>query len=135
MGSDTIPCVGAVVHDRAHRLLLIRRGQEPGRGLWSLPGGRVDPGETDRQAVVREVAEETGLAVRPTRLLGRVHRPSGTGAVYEIADYLCELAGPASPRAGTDAIDARWVDARDYARLSLVAGLTEVLAEWDVLPR
>jgi len=135
VSSETIPCVGAVVHDRANRLLLIRRGQEPGRGLWSLPGGRVDPGETDQQAVVREVAEETGLAVRPTRLLGRVRRPSGSGPVYEIADYVCELAGPASLRAGTDAIDARWVDARDYARLSLVAGLTEVLAEWDVLPR
>ena len=58
-----MPCVGAVVTDRDARLLLIRRGHDPGAGLWSLPGGHVEPGETDEAAVVREVAEETGLDV------------------------------------------------------------------------
>ncbi|MBA2553039.1 MAG: NUDIX domain-containing protein, partial [Geodermatophilaceae bacterium] len=56
-----IPCVGAIVYDEAGRLLLIRRGQPPHAGSWSLPGGRIEAGETPRQAVVREAAEETGL--------------------------------------------------------------------------
>jgi 8-oxo-dGTP diphosphatase len=133
-GDNKIACVGAVIHDRRGRLLLIRRGQEPGRGLWSLPGGRVEPGETDHQAVVREVAEETGLRVRPGRLVGRVERSASAGAVYAIADYVCELAGPDQLAPGTDADDARWVDAADYAGLPVVFGLTEVLTDWDVLP-
>jgi 8-oxo-dGTP diphosphatase len=134
VGKEPVPCVGAVVYDREGRLLLIRRGQPPGQGLWSLPGGRVEPGESDHQAVVREVAEETGLRVRPGRLLGTVRRPAPSGATYLIADYACELIGPDRPRSGSDADDARWVDADDYAELPLVAGLTEALADWGVLP-
>ncbi|HEX4250214.1 MAG TPA: NUDIX domain-containing protein [Pseudonocardia sp.] len=130
-----IACVGAVIHDDRGRLLLIRRGQEPGRGLWSLPGGRVEPGETDHEAVVREVAEETGLRVRPGRLVGRVSRAAPSGAVYDIADYECELAGDDVLRPDTDADDARWVTAADYAGLPLVYGMTEVLTEWNQLPR
>jgi len=133
VSNNKIACVGAVVHDDRGRLLLIRRGQEPGRGLWSLPGGRVEPGETDHQAIVREVAEETGLRVRPGRLVGRVARPAPC-AIYDIADYLCEVDGPDEPTAGTDADDARWVNAADYARLPVVQELTEVLTEWGVLP-
>jgi 8-oxo-dGTP diphosphatase len=52
-----IPCVGAIIKDQSGRLLLIRRRNEPGAGLWSVPGGRIEPGETDQQAVVREVLE------------------------------------------------------------------------------
>lgn len=115
-------------------MLLIRRGQAPGLGLWSLPGGRVEPGESDHQAVIREVAEETGLRVRTGRLLGRVRVPAPNAAIFDIADYVCQLAGPAEPIAGSDADDARWVNAADYAELSVVAGLTGVLSEWDVLP-
>ncbi|MGI8799897.1 MAG: NUDIX hydrolase, partial [Pseudonocardia sp.] len=63
-----VACVGAIVRDAAGRLLLVQRVNEPGAGRWSLPGGRVEPGETDQDAVVREVAEETGLQVRTTRL-------------------------------------------------------------------
>lgn len=133
--SEQIPCVGAVVHDRHGRLLLIRRAQEPGLGLWSLPGGRVEPGETDEQAVIREVHEETGLRVRAGRLLGRVERPAGNGGVFAIADYLCEVVGPEEPRGDSDASDARWVDAVNYAALPLVPGLTEVLTDWQVLPK
>lgn len=129
-----VPCVGALVYDSRGRLLLIRRGQEPGRGLWSLPGGRVEPGETDHEALIREVAEETGLRVRPGRLVGRVTRTGPAGAVYEIADYTCAVDGPESPVASTDAEDARWCDAAEYAQLAVVAGLTEVLTEWDALP-
>jgi 8-oxo-dGTP diphosphatase len=134
VSDNKITCVGAVVHDHRGRLLLIRRGQEPGRGLWSLPGGRVEPGETDHQAIVREVAEETGLRVRPGRLVGRVERAAPSGAIFDIADYLCEVDGPDEPIADTDADDARWVNAADYARLPVVQELTEILTEWGVLP-
>ena len=67
-----IPCVGAVVTDGRGWLLLIKRGHEPGAGLWSLPGGRIEPGETDAEALVREMREETGLTVEPGRLIGQV---------------------------------------------------------------
>ena len=53
-----IPCVGAVVRDGAGRLLLIKRGHDPEAGKWSLPGGRIGPGETDAKALVRERREQ-----------------------------------------------------------------------------
>jgi 8-oxo-dGTP diphosphatase len=129
----TVACVGGLAYDDAGRLLLIRRANEPGRGLWSLPGGRVEPGEDDATALVREMAEETGLTVRPGPLVGRVRRSGPGGCVYDIADYRCERLG-GELRAGDDAADARWVDAADLAALPLVPGLLDVLAEWDALP-
>lgn len=135
MDDQFILCVGAVIHDGRGRLLLIRRGQDPGRGLWSLPGGRVEPGETDHQAVVREVAEEAGLCVRPVRLVGQVVLPAPPGPDYRVSDYLCEVLGADYPTAGTDAEDARWVDAADYPRLPVPPGLTDTLRAWDALPR
>ena len=78
MSGTVIPCVGAVIKDEQGRLLLIKRGHEPGAGLWSLPGGRIEPGETDAEALVREMREETGLEVEPGRLLGSVSGPAGT---------------------------------------------------------
>jgi 8-oxo-dGTP diphosphatase len=116
------------VLDPEGRLLLVKRVNEPGAGLWSLPGGRVEPGETDADAVVREVAEETGLQVRTTRLVGRVRR-----GPYLIADYACELVGGLA-RAGDDASDVRWVDAAAYAALPVVDGLTDALSSWGALP-
>jgi 8-oxo-dGTP diphosphatase len=74
-----IPCVGAVIKDDQGRLLLIKRGHEPGAGLWSLPGGRIEAGETDAEALVREMREETGLAVQVGPLVGRVRRPATGG--------------------------------------------------------
>jgi 8-oxo-dGTP diphosphatase len=131
--SPLVPCVGGLVFDDRGRLLLVRRANEPGRGLWSVPGGRVEPGEDDHAAVVREMAEETGLVVRPGRLVGVVER-----GPYRIADYLCTLDDPAEQRrlrAGDDADDARFVDAAAFAALPLVPLLAETLSGWDVLPR
>ena len=129
-----IRCVGAVVLDDAGRLLLIRRANEPGRGRWSVPGGRVEAGETDHQALIREVAEETGLAVEITRWLGDVHRPAPDGAVLDIHDYSCRVIG-GTLRAGDDAGDARWCDAETLASLPIVTGLVEALTHWHCLPR
>lgn len=127
-----IRCVGAVVTDPAGRLLLIRRGHEPGAGLWSLPGGRVEPGETDEQAVSREVAEETGLVVRPGSLVGAVRRAGAGGAVLDIYDYAATVTG-GDLAAGDDADDARWVTRAELAALPVTTGLVETLAGWGVL--
>lgn len=131
-----IPCVGAVVHDELRRLLLVRRGHAPGRGLWSIPGGRVEPGESDIAAVGREVAEETGLAVRVLHHVGTVHRPAPDGRTYEIRDYLAvPVPVPAMvPVAGDDAEVARWVTRADLDGLHLVPGLRAALEAWQVLP-
>src|SRR5947209_2773139 len=100
-----VACVGGLAYDDDGRILLIRRRNEPGSGLWSVPGGRVEPGETDAQAVTREMAEETGLVVEPGALVGRVRR-----GPYDIADYRCAVVG-GTLGAGDDATDARWCDA------------------------
>jgi 8-oxo-dGTP diphosphatase len=127
-----IPCVGAVIKDEHGRLLLIKRGHEPGAGLWSLPGGRVEPGETDAEALVREMREETGLAVEAGRLLGRVMRPTGDDNVLDIRDYAATVIG-GTLNAGDDAADARWVDPDDFGNLPVTEGLTEILTSWGIL--
>lgn len=128
-----IRCVGGVVHDGDGRLLLIRRANPPAAGLWSLPGGRVEPGESDADALARELREETGLDVVPGALAGTVTREP-----YEIHDYRCEPRG-GRLRAGDDAADARWVDAVEFAALerreALVSGLSAALRAWEALPR
>jgi 8-oxo-dGTP diphosphatase len=132
MSGRLIPCVGAVIKDERGRLLLIRRGHEPGAGLWSLPGGRVEPGETDAEALVREMREETGLAVRAGRLLGSVRRPAGNGDIFDIRDYAATvIGGTLGP--GDDAADVRWVDAGDLGSLPVTEGLAEILTNWGVL--
>jgi len=128
-----VPCVGAVIKDAAGRLLLIKRGHEPGAGLWSLPGGRIEPGETDQQAVAREVLEETGLQVACGRLVGTVELPGLGGAVVEVSDYLATVTG-GELAAGDDAADAAWVTAAELARLPLTQGLAEFLAARGVYP-
>jgi 8-oxo-dGTP diphosphatase len=128
-----VPCVGAVVHDSAGRLLLIRRGHEPGRGLWSVPGGRVEPGETLAAAVEREVREETGLAVRAGEPVGSVRIP-GPGVVFEVVDLACSLDPPEQqPRAGDDADEVAFADAATLAQLACTPGLLDTLRGWGVV--
>jgi ADP-ribose pyrophosphatase YjhB (NUDIX family) len=125
----SIACVGGLAYDEAGRLLLVQRANQPGRGLWSVPGGRVEPGEDDAAALVREMREETGLEVTPDALVGRVQR-----GPFAIADYRCVVVtGPL--RAGDDALDARFVDRATMATLPLVDGLLDALTEWNALPR
>ena len=127
-GSRHVPCVGGIAIDARGRLLLIKRGTNPGRGLWSLPGGHVEPGEDDAAALVREMAEETGLVVAAGPHVGTV-----VVGPYRIADYRCTVLG-GTLAAGDDAADARWVDAAGYAALPLVEGLRETLDDWGVGP-
>lgn len=133
VASRLIPCVGAVIKDRDGRLLLIRRGHDPGAGLWSLPGGRIEPGETHQQAVAREVLEETGLRVECRRLLGTAELPGLAGAVIHVSDYLAEVTG-GELAAGDDAADARWVAAADLDGLPLTKGLVDYLTTWGAYP-
>ena len=132
MSASVIPCVGAIVTDEQGRLLVIQRGHDPGAGLWSIPGGRIEPGETDAQALVREMLEETNMQVKVGKLIGRVQRPGLGGAVIDIRDYAATVTG-GTLRAGDDAADARWVTAAELARLEVTEGLIEALTEWGVL--
>jgi 8-oxo-dGTP diphosphatase len=131
-----VPCVGAVLTDGA-RLLLVQRGHDPGRGLWSIPGGRVEPGESDEQAVVRETLEETGLSVTCGPLLGSVQRLGPAGVIYDIRDYRA-FAGDGELAAGDDAADVRWVSFDEAEALhhggQLTSDLLATLKSWSVLP-
>jgi len=132
VSASVIPCVGAVATDGQGRLLMIKRGREPGAGLWSIPGGRIEPGETDADALVREMLEETSLTVEVGRLLGRVQRPFLDGAVIDIRDYAVTVTG-GTLRPGDDAAEARWVAAADLNSLAITEGLIAALTGWGVL--
>ena len=142
-------CVGAVVVED-DRLLLIKRGRGAGIGQWSVPGGRVEPGETLAQALEREVAEETSLAVTCGPFIGWVERISPdyhfvimdfwaqltvlethdeTGAGFDLS---VDLTGPGV--AGDDAAALAWVHKTDLHRYDLVDGLVSFLSEHGVLP-
>jgi 8-oxo-dGTP diphosphatase len=127
-----VNCVGAIILDDSGRILLIKRGHPPGEGLWSVPGGRLEPGESDAAGVRREVLEETGLRVEVGRLAGTVDRPGPGGVTYVIRDYLATVTGGV-PAAGDDAAEVRWCTAAELARLPLTEGLLETLTGWGVL--
>lgn len=129
--TEPVLAVGAVVKDRAGRLLLIRRGHPPGEGLWSLPGGRLEEGEALSEAVSREVREETGLAVRVSQLVGWVER-EGPSYHFVILDFEADLVGGDAPRAGDDAAEAAWFAPEELEGLPLVDGLAEFLRSHDV---
>lgn len=128
----SVPCAGGIVRDRAGRLLLVRRGQEPALGLWSLPGGRVDGDESWDVAAVREVLEETGIEAGSPEFIAIVERPSESGSMYVIADFA--FSGEGDPHAADDALDARWVAPGDVTGLETSPGLVEALREWGYLP-
>jgi ADP-ribose pyrophosphatase YjhB (NUDIX family) len=132
MSSRRIPCVGGIIRDEAGRLLLIQRGHDPEAGRWSLPGGRIEAGESDSQALIREMLEETGLTVEPGPLIGAVERPGPAGTVLDIRDYAATVTG-GTLRAGDDAADTRWVPLADVPHWPLTTGLAETLRSWGVL--
>lgn len=124
-------CVGAVAVD-VDRILMIRRGHGPAAGAWSVPGGRVEAGETLAEAVVRELREETGLDGVCESLVGWVER-IGPGYHYVILDFFVTIVGGDDPVAGDDAAEAAWVPLAGVAELSLVEGLAEFLHDHGIL--
>ncbi|MBZ5547289.1 MAG: NUDIX hydrolase [Acidobacteriia bacterium] len=122
--------VGAVIVEHG-RVLLIRRGQPPLLGEWSLPGGVLECGETLREATVREAREESGLVVETVDMLGVYERVirSDDGRVryhYVLIDFLCRpIAGEL--KAGSDASEARWFTTEDLPGANLSADTLEVI--------
>jgi 8-oxo-dGTP diphosphatase len=133
VNSGRIRAVGAVVLDGAGRLLLVLRARPPAAGTWSLPGGRVEAGESDQAALIREVAEETGLRVTVGDLVGTVERPGAAGTTYVINDYVCiPVGGQLAP--GDDAAEARWWRPVEVRALPTSPLLVETLEQWGLLP-
>lgn len=98
--ADVVLAASAVVVDADGRVLLVKRGEEPEKGRWSVPGGRVDPGETLAQAAVREAFEETGLQVQIIRELWVANVPTGDAASSRFTTFslprLVALSHPAT---------------------------------------
>ncbi|HEU5001882.1 MAG TPA: NUDIX hydrolase [Actinomycetota bacterium] len=134
MGGRPEVAVGAVAV-RGGSILLIRRGQPPSEGRWSLPGGRVEWGESLAGALAREVLEETGIEVAVGALAGVVERRYLPEFHYVILDYHVTAAGGA-PRPGGDVTDARWVPLAELelGAVSLADRLVEALRDFGVLP-
>jgi len=125
-------CVGAVVVDE-DRLLLIRRGTDPGRGRWSLPGGRVEAGEALVAAVVRELREESGLEGLCGPMLGWVER-MGVDHHFVIVNFRVDILDDASPAAGSDADEAVWTSFDQLETTDLADGLAAFLVDYEVVP-
>ena len=118
-----------MVNDDA--LLMIKRGKDPGRGLWSLPGGRVEYGEYLADALRREVSEETGLEVTIGDLVGFfevVGEPH-----YVILDFFARAEGELSPSPGDDVDEARWVPLKEVGSLECTPRFVETMKGWDIL--
>ncbi len=121
--------VGAVViHDRS--LLMVRRNQEPAKGLWSVPGGRVAKGEYLAAAVAREVAEETGLDITVGPLLGILEVVGDPH--YVILDFIGTVAAGSEPAAGDDVSEARWVPLDEVETLDCTPRFCETMRGWGV---
>jgi len=134
---------GVVIHEG--RALLIRRGTEPLKGQWSIPGGTLDLGETLAQGVARELREETGLEVRVLDLIeiferifpnpdgGNPH-PSRPQYHFVIADYLCDVIS-GTPAPSSDVTDVALVREEDLAAFHLSPTATRVVKKAFAMSR
>ncbi|WP_370327668.1 NUDIX hydrolase [Euzebya sp.] len=130
------PTIGiGVIVLRDGRLLVVQRGRPPGRGLWAVPGGRLEVGETIAEGVVRELAEETGLVGTPRGLCGIAER-IGPDHHIVIHDWWVDVEGDAEPVAGDDAVAVAFVSRPELLALPLVPLLEDFLREhgvWDLM--
>jgi 8-oxo-dGTP diphosphatase len=122
--------VSALVVDQ-DELLLVRRTQAPFAWHWAMPGGRVEPGETLAEAVVRELYEETGLEGVCGEYVGLIEiiEPDH----FVVLDYRAHLLVHDEPQPGDDVDEARWVPLSEVIDLPLVPGLGEFLHDHDVI--
>jgi mutator protein MutT len=129
--------VGAVIFDRAGRVLLVKRAHEPLKGHWSLPGGVVEAGETLAAAVTREVREETCLDVEVGPVVEIVERitADATGRTayhFVIVDYLCR-AVTGELACSSDAEAAEWVPPAELERFDLTTAALDVIRKASAL--
>lgn len=124
--------VGAVIFDKdLRRVLLVKRGREPAKGRWSIPGGLVDLGETLEEAIQREVLEETGIEVSVgplVEILDRVIYDDDLRVQYHyvLVDFLC-TAAEAEPEVASDAEEARWFEFEELEGLDMTDSTLEVI--------
>ena len=122
--------VGAIVVDDAGRLLVVKRANPPAQGRWSVPGGRVELGESLADAVAREVLEETGLVVEVGALAGVAEVNDGRYHVV-ILDHHARVTG-GELLAGDDAAAVAWLRRSELDALELTDGLIAYLEQWGV---
>ncbi|WLP91915.1 NUDIX domain-containing protein [Gordonia sp. NB41Y] len=127
-----ILAVGAIVRDDAGRFLLVQRARDPQAGCWTVPGGKVEPAETLEQAVIREIAEETGIDIEVGRRVWVVDIPDGDDVVFEVHDFLATPLGT-DVTAADDAADAGWFTPDEMRALPLTTGLIEHLDRHGLL--
>lgn len=126
------PAVGAVVF-RDRRVLLVKRGKAPARGVWAIPGGSVKLGETLQAAAEREILEETGVVIRagePVLVFDVIQRDENRNVRfhYVIVDLAADyLSG--DPRPGDDAVAARWISEAELANLDVNPATRRLLSE------
>lgn len=126
--------VGAIIFE-GEKVLLIKRGQPPLEGRWSIPGGAQEAGESVEEALTREIMEETGLEIKIIKFATMVDlidldEAGKARHHYTVADYICTVVG-GELRAGGDAADVQWVAIKDLGKLDLTPKAKEVIeAAW-----
>lgn len=126
MPSKVLAVAAIIVRDG--RILLIQRGNPPQQGRWTLPGGKVEAGESLQQAVRREVAEETGYLIEVGAELLKLSVPTGDGRTFQIHDFAATIVG-GELVVGDDAADARWVRLADLDMYPLTDNLRHYLRQ------
>lgn len=122
--------VGAIIF-QGDRILMAQRGKVPLKGWWSLPGGALETGEALKDAVAREVLEETGLVVKPLRVFEIFERiirdDAGTPEYhYVLIDYVCRVTG-GELRAGDDVCRVEWMNLQELRELQITEGTLAVI--------
>ena len=129
---DSLPVpalgVSGIVFNNLKQILLIQRNQPPAKGFWSVPGGKVEPGESLVEACRREIKEETGLDTEAKNIVAVVERRV-EGFHYVIIDYLALLVDQdnCKPVAQSDVSEARWVSVDHLGEYVLVEGLADII--------
>lgn len=122
--------VGAIIRKGA-KVLIVRRGVEPGKGKWSVPGGAVELGETVQEAVIREAYEESNLRIKPNRMVGYydyigADANSRIKYHYVIVYWLCEyLQGEAGP--SSDVVETKWAEFHELENYDVTKGTLKML--------
>ncbi len=124
-----ILAVSTAVFDAHGRVLLIRRANAPNRGLWTLPGGRLELGETLFACAAREVQEETGVVCKVASLVDALERSETAGeSRYHYVILTFVATGQGIARAASDAAEARWVAEDEFGPLATTEGLGAVVS-------